>query len=196
MSMSRHRNLIPVKCAALVVALTLQARTAAAQATSPRKVALTTSLVTPFFGAYLLEGTVRTSTSLGLLANCSYLSIENPKDEAWHAHAGTVGAGVDYYLPLGLTRRVYVEAVGEAVFASWQHQPSGRVAPLGVGYTAIAMAGYRYVSRSGPVLDVGAGAVAIHFARARVELPDGSSAVSGAFTNVYPALKVHVGWAF
>ena len=61
---------------------------------------------------------------------------------------------------------------------------------------AIGIAGYRYIWRSGPVLDVGAGAVAIHFPRARVELADGSSPVSSAFTNVYPALKVHVGWAF
>jgi hypothetical protein len=195
--MTFHRAQIRKEWTTLVVvALAIQPRTAAAESSSPRKVAVTTSLVTPFFGAYLLEGTLRASSSLGLLANCSYLSIDNPKDDAWHAYAGTVGAGVDYYLPLGIPRRVYLEAVGEAVFASWHHQPSGRVAPVVTGYTAIGIVGYRYIWRSGPVLDLGAGAVLIHFPRARVELADGASAASVAFTNVYPALKVHVGWAF
>ena len=136
--------------AVLVIAVAVQPRTAAAESTSGRKAALTTSLVTPFFGAYLLEGTLRVSTPLGLLANCSYLSIDNPNDDAWHAYAGTVGAGLDYYVPLGLPRHVYLEAVGEAVFASWHHQPSGRVAPIVVGYTAIGIAGYRYIGEADP----------------------------------------------
>lgn len=182
---------------ACVVILALAApRSAVAQPASERRVALTTSLVTPLFGAFVLEGTFRASDSWGLLANTSYLSIENPKDRAFRNYAGTVGAGVDYYLPLGAPRRVYLEAVGELVFASWHHRPSHQVAPWVVGFTAIALVGYRYVWQRGPVLDVGAGVLAMHFPSAHVELPSGGSTSSPAFTNVYPALKLNVGWAF
>jgi len=190
------------RCAALFV-LTLglhaeaaAAATAAEESMPPRKVALTTSLVTPFFGAYLLEGTARVSDTFGLLANASYLSIENPKDDAWVAHSGTLGAGLDYYLLPKAVPRLYLEAIGELVLASWHHEPSDQVAPITLGYTALALVGYRYIWRSGPVLDVGAGVVTIHFPSARIELDDGGSASSGAFTNVYPALKLNVGWAF
>jgi len=169
---------------------------AGAGSPAQHRVALTTSLVTPFFRAYVLEATLRVSSAFGLLASGSYLSLQNPKQHAWETHAATVAAGLDYYLPLGAPRRVYLEAVEELVFASWHHRPSGQVAPLGIGNTLIALVGYRYIWPSGPVLDVGAGAVAIHFPRARVELADGGSASSVAFTNVYPAIKLNVGWAF
>ncbi|MEP7053488.1 MAG: hypothetical protein ABJB12_24200 [Pseudomonadota bacterium] len=75
-------------------------------------------------------------------------------------------------------------------------RPSRQVAPLAIGYTAMGVVGYRYIFCSGLVLDGGAGVVAIHFPRARVELAGGASASSQAFTNLYPAVKVNVGWAF
>src|SRR6188768_1608511 len=164
-------------------ATTASATSAAAEAPPEHRVALTTNLVTPFFGAYLLEGTARLSGSWGLLASASYLSLENPKDQAWRTYAGTIAAGLDYYLPLGAPRRAYLEAVGEMVFSSWHHQPSGQVAPLVIGSTAIALVGYRYIWPRGPVLDVGVGVVAIHFPGARVELANGASTSSAAFTN-------------
>ena len=141
-----------IASAATASATTASATSAAAEAPPEHRVALTTNLVTPFFGAYLLEGTARLSGSWGLLASASYLSLEN--------------------------------------------QPSGQVAPLVIGSTAIALVGYRYIWPRGPVLDVGVGVVAIHFPGARVELANGGSASSAAFTNVYPALKLNLGWAF
>jgi hypothetical protein len=190
------------KCAAaLLVALSLRTEAAtAATGSEPvapeRRLALTTSLLTPFFGAYLLEGTARSSDSFGLLANTSYLTLENPKDDAWKTHAGTVGAGLDWYLPPAVLRRVYLEAIGELVFSSWHYRPTQQVAPLALGYTALAVLGYRYIFAGGLVLDGGAGAVAIHFPSARVALESGGSASSKAFTNFYPAVKLNIGWAF
>jgi hypothetical protein len=45
------------------------------------------------------------------------------------------------------------------------------------------------------VLDLAAGIVALRFSGARVDTPSGSATLN-AFTEVYPALKVNVGWAF
>jgi hypothetical protein len=69
-------------------------------------------------------------------------------------------------------------------------------AGFGRAALAIALIGYRYVFPFGLLLDAGAGGVAIHFPSARVALADGGFAASQAFTNVYPAVKLNVGWAF
>lgn len=195
-----HHHRASMKCAAaLLVALSLRAEAASA-ATEPaapeRPLALTTSLLTPFFGAYLLEGTARLSDSFGLLANTSYLTLEHPRDDAWKTHAGTVGAGLDWYLPASVLRRAYLEAIGELVFSSGHYRPAQQVAPLALGYTALFVVGYRSILAGGLVLDGGAGVVAIHFPSARVELASGGAASAKAFTNVYPAVKLNVGWAF
>jgi len=47
----------------------------------------------------------------------------------------------------------------------------------------------------GPVLDLGAGVVAIHLPSASVATGAGDIS-SDPFTRVYPAAKVNVGWAF
>jgi hypothetical protein len=153
---------------------------------------LTTSLVTPFFGAYYLEGKVRASSLFGVLLNTSYLSVEN---HDFRARSGTVGVGVDYYFQGHALRGWYVEAVGELWLASWRHEPSGEVAPVVPGYAGIALVGYQFVFDAGPVLDLGAGAVAFHVASADVEV-SGASVSSGAVTKLYPAAKLNVGWAF
>jgi len=132
------------------------------------------------------------SNALGLVFNTSYLSLANGD---WKTRAGTVGAGVNYYFLGSALRRWYVEAIGELVVSSWRHEPSGEVAPIGLGYIGIALVGYKFVWDRGPVLDLGAGVVALHFRSAQVDLAGG--AVSSApFTTLYPAVKLNVGWAF
>lgn len=169
----------------------------AEETSSDRKdMALSTSLVTPFFGSYVLEGTVRVSESFGVLMNASYLSMENPEDGRWTTRTGTVGFGLDYYFPHEALRRVYLEAIGEVLFSSWRYRSSDDVAPIVRGYSGIALAGYRFICKRGAMLDLGAGVVALHFPSAQLQLDGGDSLSSAAFTNVYPAVKLHVGWAF
>ena len=79
--------------------------------------------------------------------------------------------------------------------SSWRHEPSGEVAPLGLGYAGIALVGYQFVFDRGPVVDLGAGVVAFHLPSAHVDA-GGGSVSSEALTSVYPAAKVNVGWAF
>jgi hypothetical protein len=155
-------------------------------------VTLTTSLITPFFGAYEAEATVRASDAFGILFNTSYLSLSN---DDWKTKTGTVGAGVNYHFLGGALRAWYVEAVGELVFSSWRHEPSREVAPIVLGYSGIALVGYRFVCDRGLVLDAGAGVVVLRFPSARVVLGDGALS-SEAFTRLYPAIKLNVGWAF
>ena len=153
---------------------------------------LATSLVTPFFGAYYLEGKVRASSSFALVLNASYLTLEH---DDWKTRAGTVGVGAEYFFQGDALRRWYVEAIGEVWFESRRHEPSGGVAPVGVGYAGIALVGYQFVFDRGPVIDLGAGVVGFHLPRAHVEA-GGASVSSEALTKVYPAAKVNVGWAF
>lgn len=164
----------------------------AARKANRESVTLTTSLVTPFFGAYCLEGKLRASSLFGVLLNASYLSLENGD---FRARSGTLGAGVDYFFQGDSLRGFYVEAVGELWLASWRHEPSGEVAPVVPGYAGIALLGYQFVFDAGPVLDLGAGAVAFHVASSHVEISS-VSASSGAITKLYPAAKLNVGWAF
>jgi hypothetical protein len=155
-------------------------------------VAIVTSAVTPFFGAFYLEGEVRVSDSFGLLLNTSYLSLEN---DDWKVRTGTVGAGVDYYFDGDALRGWYAEAIGEVWFSSWRHEPSTQVAPIVIGYAAVAIVGYQFVCDLGPVLDLGAGAAVFHVPSAQVPVT-GARVSSGALTGIYPAAKVDVGWAF
>ena len=195
--MKRRSKLSPTLCLAVLAALILlDSRTASAAepAESGRgreSAIVTASLISPFFGAYEAEAAVPVSNALGLVFNTSYLSLANGD---WKARAGTVGAGVDYFLGSAL-RRWYVEAIGELMVSSWRHEPSGEVAPIVLGYTGIAVIGYKFVWDRGPVLDLGAGVVALHFPSARVD-PVGGAVSSQPFTRLYPAAKINVGWAF
>ena len=181
---------------ALVPLLLLQP--AAAQPAKPTEapaehtVSLTTSLVTPFFSAYYLEGKLRATGKLALVLNASFLTLER---DDWQTRTGTVGVGVDYFFQGHALRGWYVEGIGELWFSSWRHEPSNQRAPLVLGYAGVAVVGYQIVFDFGPVLDLGAGAVAFHTPPAHVELASGSVS-SGALTQFYPAVKLDVGWAF
>ena len=155
-------------------------------------VTVTASLLTPFFGAYELEAKVRASNAFGVVLNASYLSLEN---DDWKTRTGTVGAGVNYFFQADALRRWYVEAIGELMFSSFRHEPSGHVAPVVLGYSGIAGVGYLFVCDRGPVFDLGAGVVALHFPSAHVASGAGS-VTSQAFTKLYPGVKVNVGWSF
>lgn len=190
-----------IRAGALSVAflgtLVLNAESAlAADAEAPppasESVSVTASLVTPFFGAYEAEAKIRMSDSFALLVNTSYLALEH---DDWETKTGTVGAGLNYFFARRALRGWYVDAVAELMFSSWRHEPSSEVAPIVLGYTGIAGVGYQFVCDAGPVLDLAAGVVALHFPSAHIEQADGTLS-SGAFTNVYPAVKVNVGWAF
>lgn len=188
---------VGARSVALLGALLLSAGSALAAdaeapAAAPESVSVTASLVTPFFGAYEAEAKIRASESFALLVNSSYLTLEH---DDWETKTGTVGAGLNYYFARSALRGWYVDAVAELMFSSWRHEPSSEVAPLVLGYTGIAGVGYQFVCDAGPVLDLAAGVVALHFPSAHIEQADGTLS-SGAFTNVYPAVKVNVGWAF
>jgi hypothetical protein len=153
---------------------------------------MTTSLVTPFFGAYYLEGKARASRSFAVVLNASYLTLE---DHDWTHRAGTLGAGADYFFQGDALRRWYVEAIAEVWLSSSRYAPSGNVAPMGLGTAGIALVGYQFVFSRGPVVDLGAGVVAFHLPSAHVESTGGSVA-SEPLSRIYPAAKVDVGWAF
>lgn len=187
----------PGPVAALLLLALLGTRPAAAvEAETPRqgreRLTLTTSAITPIFGAYLLEGKIRAASSVAVLVGASYLSMEQ---DDWKVRAGTLNAGVTYYFGGDALRGWYVEGTGEAWLASWRHGPSKEVAPAVVGYAGTAVAGYQLVCDLGPVLDLGVGAVAFHVPAARAVVA-GAPASSGALTRVYPAAKVNLGWAF
>ena len=199
--MKRRAKRLPARCLALLALLIVVdlVDPEAASASEPKQsgaarktVTLATSLVTPFFSAYYLEGKVAASRSVAVVLNTSYLTLEN---DDWKDRAGTIGAGVDYFFQGDALRRWYVEAIGEVWFSSWRHEPSGGVAPLGLGYAGIALVGYQFVFDRGPVVDLGAGVVAFHLPSARVEV-DGDYFSSEALTKLYPAAKINVGWAF
>jgi hypothetical protein len=155
-------------------------------------VTVVTSAVTPFFGAYYLEGAVRTSDFFSVLLNTSYLSLES---DDWRVRAGTVGFGADYFFAGSALRGWYAEAIGEVWFSSWRHEPSTHVAPIVLGYAAVAIVGYQFVCDLGAVLDIGAGATAFHVPGAQVPSA-GAPVSSDALTRIYPAAKVDLGWAF
>jgi hypothetical protein len=185
------------RASVLVALLLIDTRSAFAErAEAARPVAKTvtvqTDLITPLFSAYYLETNVRLSDHFGLLINGSYLLLDN---DDWSTRTGTFGVGLSYYFEGESPRRWYVEAVGEANLSSWRHGPSGEVAPLGLGYTGVAVGGYRFIWDWGAVVDLAAGIVVLHLAGARVTTADGVVS-SQALTNVYPAAKANIGWAF
>jgi hypothetical protein len=159
---------------------------------SPKTATVGTSVITPFFGAYLVEGKIRASKNFAASFIASYLSTEK---DAWKSRAGTVGAGLDYFFQGDALRRWYVEAIGELWLVSPRHVPSGSVAPMGIGYAVLAVVGYQLVFDRGPMVDLGAGVVAFHLPGATVEAAGGSFS-SQANTTVYPVAKISVGWAF
>lgn len=194
--MPRQRA-VPRSLALLVPLILAGSGTAAASEPTtsrvPREtVTIATSLVTPFFGAYYLEGKVRASNSFAVILNTSYLTLEN---DDWKNRAGTFGAGAEYFFQGDAFRRWYIEAIAEIWFSSGRHEPSGEVAPLGLGYAGIALAGYQFVFNRGLVLDLGVGVVAFHLPSVHVEVAGGPVS-SGSLTKIYPAAKVNVGWAF
>lgn len=176
----------------LVLAMVMGMGVAPRRAAAAEKVSVATNLITPFFGAYYLEGKLRASDSVAVLLNASVLALTH---DHWKTRAGTVGAGVDYYFRGTALGGWYVEAIAEAWLASTRHQPSGEVAPLGLGYAGIALVGYQWIFPRGPIVDLGLGVVAFHLRSAGVDLPDGPLS-SGTLTRVYPAPKINVGWAF
>lgn len=155
-------------------------------------VSLGTSLVTPIFGAYLLEANVRLTEHWGLLVNTSYLVIDNAD---WSTKTGTLGAGVTYNWQGRGLRGWYSEVVGEIMFSSWTHDPTDAKSSIVLGYTGIFATGYRFIWDAGPVIDLGAGFVGLHFPSARASV-DGATLESKPMTKYYPAVKAAVGWAF
>ena len=109
----------------LAVQVTSGAEPAATDA-RPKTVALTTSLVTPFFNAYYLDGKFRASSHFALVINASYLRLDN---QDWKTKTGTVGAGACYFFGGDALRRWYVEGIGEAWLSSWRYERSGGSAP-------------------------------------------------------------------
>lgn len=159
---------------------------------SSKTVVITTNVLSPFFGAYTVDATFRGSRKLGVFANSSYFSIENGD---WKTHTGTVGAGVQYYFRGTALRRWYLEGFSELMLSSWRHEPSGNTASLVPGFTVGSVVGYRWLWDFGPVLDLAAGSLLMHFPSARVQTDTGQIS-SAAFTRVYPGIKINVGWAF
>jgi hypothetical protein len=158
----------------------------------PRTATIATSLVTPFFDAYYLEGKIRAPGGFAAVVNTSYLSISRGD---WTTRAGTIGVGADYFFQGEALRRWYVEAIAELWLVSPRHAPSGAVAGFAPGYAGVALVGYQLVFDRGPMIDVGIGVVAFHLPGATVETASGSVS-SQATTTVYPAGKLNVGWAF
>ncbi|MEO7667957.1 MAG: hypothetical protein ABIW57_01375 [Polyangia bacterium] len=165
---------------------------ASAEAPTPERASIATSVVTPFFGAYYLEGKLRALHSVAVVVNASYLTLAN---DGWTSRAGTAGFGVDYFFRGNALRGWYAEAIGEVWLTSRRHEASREVAPTGYGYAGVALAGYQFVWRRGPVLDLGAGVVAFHVPKAAVEL-GGEFVRSASVNRIYPAAKVNIGWAF
>jgi len=197
--MNRPSKRLSTRCLAILVTLMFApSGTASAVESTTSTVAaqdtatVATSLITPFFSAYYLEGKLRASRSVALVLNASYLTLEN---DGWKARSGTFGVGGDYFFQGDALRRWYVEVIGEAWVSSQRHEGSGAVAPVGLAYAGVALVGYQFVFDRGPVIDVGAGFVAFHLPSAHVDTAGGSFS-SQALARLYPAAKINVGWAF
>jgi hypothetical protein len=154
---------------------------------------ITTNLIAPFFGVYPLEANVRVSPRLAVVVNGSHFSLQSG---AWQSSITAMGAGVSYHLEGTALRKWYIEAIAEALLASWHHDAnSDRTSPLAIGSSLSVLAGYRFVWKAGPVLDLGLGIARIHVPSGTAEVA-GESAASGDVTRFYPAPKLNVGWAF
>ena len=174
----------------------LLAVAAVARADEPRAgretATVATNLAAPFFGAYYLEANIRASRALGVLINTCLFPLDNG---AFKTRTATVGAGLSYHWQGTALHRWYVEALSEALFSRWRHEPSGETAPIVLGVSGSALVGYRFLFDVGAVLDLGAGATVLHFPRAHVTTTAGPAS-SAAMTKYYPTLKLNVGWAF
>lgn len=159
---------------------------------APKALTLSANLLSPFFGAYYFASNLRASSRLGILLNASYFSLENGD---WKTHSGTLGAGLSYYLDDTALRGWYLEGFSEFMLSRWRHEPSGSRASVVPGFTLGAVVGYRWIWELGPVVDLGAGAVMLHFPSAHVDTDTGPLA-SPALTRLYPAIKLDAGWAF
>ena len=186
-----------LRCLTWLAPLALHAAVAAGASaedtrTGHETATVTTSLVTPFFGAYYLEANVRTGSAWGVMLNTSRFSLDNG---AFRTATNTVGAGLTYHWQGTALQRWYVEAYSEALFSRWRHEPSGETASIVLGVSGSALVGYRFLFDVGAVLDLGAGIVALYFPRAHVTTAAGPVS-SAAMTKYYPAIKLNVGWAF
>jgi hypothetical protein len=157
-----------------------------------KTVSVTTNVLSPFFGAYYLAANLRASSKLGVMLNSSYFSIDHGD---WHTRTGTLGAGLSYYFEGEALSRFYLEAFSELMLSRWRYQPSGNTAPVEAGFSLGSVVGHRWLWQAGPVLDLAAGALVMHFPSAQADTSAGRIS-SEALTRVYPAVKVDVGWAF
>lgn len=170
------------------------AHAAPAREQSPREsVTITTNVIAPLFGVYYLEGNVRLSSRFGLVLNANHFPLDSGR---LRTRANALGAGLSYYFEGNALRGWYVEAIGEAVFATWRaRSDSSETSPVVVGSSFSAVGGYRFICDLGPVLDVGLGVARIHIPSAAVQV-DGQRAASGSVTRFYPAVTLDIGWAF
>jgi hypothetical protein len=186
-----------------LVALVLAAKSALAQpaavverakpSSQRETVIFTTNLLSPFFGAYTLDASVRASNHWAVFVNSSYFSLENGD---WKTHSGSIGAGVQYYFQGEAMRRWYAEGFTELLLSRWRHEPSGSTASSVVpGVSLGSVLGYRWLWEPGLVLDLAGGAVLMHFPSAHADTDAGAIA-SEAFWRLYPAVKLNLGWAF
>jgi hypothetical protein len=153
---------------------------------------ITTNLLSPWFGAYTLDASFRVANHWAVFVNSSYFSLENAD---WKARSGSLGAGLQYYFQGSALRRWYVEGFSELLLSSWRFEPSGNTADLVPGVSWGSVFGYRWVWQPGLVFDLAAGALWMHFPSAHVET-DAGGVSSAAFTRLYPAVKLNLGWAF
>lgn len=160
----------------------------------PKKsLTLTTNVIAPFFGVYYVEANVVLSNRFSLLANTSYFPLHS---KAWRARAAALGVGLNYNFQGTAPRGWHVEAIAEAIFASWNHETSpDETSPIVVGSSFSALGGYRFVWDAGPVLDLGLGLALIHIPSGTAEV-DGEPASSGSVRRFYPGPKLNIGWAF
>jgi len=161
---------------------------------SPKKsLTLTTNVIAPFFGVYYVEANVVLSKRFSLLANTSYFPLHSG---AWRARAVAAGMGLNYNFQDTAPRGWHVEAIAEAIFASWNHEANpDETSPIVVGSSFSALGGYRFVWDAGPVLDLGLGLALVHIPSGTAEVA-GEPAASGSVTRLYPGPKLNVGWAF
>jgi hypothetical protein len=161
---------------------------------APRKsLTVSANVLSPFFGVYYVEANVPVSSRFSLIVNANHFPLHSGP---WLARTTAAGAGVNYNFQGTAPRGWHVEAIAEALFASWRHEGSSdETSPIVVGSSFSALAGYRFVCDAGPVLDLGLGLARIHIPSGTAGA-DGEAVSSGAVSRFYPAPKINIGWAF
>ena len=185
------QSLAPFSIVLLAVTATFTGP-AAAESGDEKRVAFTTNMLTPLFGAYYLDASLRLSSRFVLLFNTSYLTLSSGD---WKTKTGTVGGGVLYHWQGTAMRRWYLEASSELLLSSWRYEPSGDTASIQPGFSLASVIGYRFIWDIGFVLDLAAGVVVLHFPSVDIDAASGPAA-SHALTRFFPAAKLNVGWAF